>query len=638
MLLQDSGSTGQTDRPTRTHDPAVDAAPTTGPGDRTRLAGRTVVVLVVVLGLAVTGWIALLQQRAAHNETRAALAAVADRTAADIESILAAELAGLTVLRNQVVMQWPVSRPWFHSIVEAAYQSGLFPATAAVEVIRQVETDGIDDFVARTTADESLDSLGYPPLEVATADVPTTLVIDYIAPIVGNEAAFGLNLANAPGGRLDVSFRARDSGEASATPPIDLAQGGRGLLVDVPLYGSGRLPTSLAGRQATFKGVLSALLRLDDLLGPVVTAEPGVAIALEDVSGEQPVSLLSEDPTQPGHPDTVTTTLEVADRIWQVRVHPLPGAAGADGSGPTVVVGVLMTALVALAVAAVDAARRRADRAAEEEQAARAELAELNHQLEDRIEARTAELARSNADLEQFAYLASHDLQEPLRQVSMFVDRIAERYGDLLDDRGHEYMGFVTGGTARMRLLIQDLLEYSRVGRNEPSRVPVGLHELLEEVAADLDLRIAETGATMRRGEDVELQTDPLLVSRTLLNLVGNAISHARPGAAPTIEVTAVPCDEGWEVRVDDDGTGIPDAHRDRAFELFERLGSVDARGTGMGLAICRRSVELLGGRIWIEDSPLGGARLAFTVPGAALAVSTGATPFGAGTSTRGDA
>ena len=580
------------------------------------LGGRTVVALVVVLGLAVTGWSAVTQGRAARTERRAHLAAVAEATAADIQALMAAELAGLTVLRNQVVMQWPISRPWFHGIVEAAYQSGLFPATSAVEVIRVVDSADMGDFVARTSQDDSLAELGYPTLQVTPADVDTTLVIDYIAPIAGNEAAFGLNLANAPGGRLEVSLRARDSGQPSATPPIDLAQGGRGLLVDVPLYGSGRLPTSIPGRRATFKGVLSVLLRLDDLLGPAVGSEAGVAIALEDVTGGAAIPLLSSDPTEPDHPETMTATVEVADRTWQVRVHPTASATVPGASpGLIVAVGLVVTALLGLAVAAVDASRRRADVAVGEEQEARAALATLNAELEDRIQARTRELARSNADLEQFAYLASHDLQEPLRQVSMFVGRLEERYVDVLDDRGRQYMQFVTGGTARMRLLIQDLLEYSRVGRNAPSALAVPLQDLVEEVRSDLHLRIQETLATVQVREDVELRTDPLLLSRVLLNLVGNAISHAGPHVVPHVEVSGEADGDGWRITVDDNGPGIPAEHRDRAFELFERLGSRDEHGTGMGLAICRRSVELLGGRIWIDDAPIGGTRVVLTIP-----------------------
>ncbi len=567
--------------------------------------------LALVLGLLATAVATWAVASSGAAETAARVEAAADRVAAQIQTRLSAEVAALTVLRNDLVHEWPVTRVRFHEVVQASRDDGVFASASGVEIIRRIDGADLAGFVERTAADPSLEALGYPPLEVEDLGGADALVIDYIVPIEGNEPAFGLNLASVEG-RLDVVTRARDSGSATASPPIELRQGGRALLLDVPLYDAGEVPATAADRRSSFVGVLTALVRLDDLVGEILAGEPAAALGLVDVADGTDLSLLLDERIDLSHPDLTRAEVDVADRTWAVLAHPSPDVAAAGPSpGLVATVGVLVSLALAVSAGTIERARGQARAAAREADEARADLADLNADLECRIEARTAELARTNADLEQFAYAASHDLQEPLRQVSLFVGRLAERYDEVLDERGRTYMDFVTGGTARMRRLIEALLAYSRVGQRTPRVQRVVLADVLTEVRAGMAAMVEEAGATISWPEGVVLQADRVLVSLVLQNLLDNAVRYG----ATTVTVRAHLRDETWRIAVADDGQGIPQEHHERAFDLFERLRPGDELATGMGLAISRRCMDRLGGTIWIEPPSATGTTVSFTLP-----------------------
>ena len=234
------------------------------------------------------------------------------------------------------------------------------------------------------------------------------------------------------------------------------------------------------------------------------------------------------------------------------------------------------------------------------------------------------ELQRSNAELEQFAYVASHDLQEPLRKVASFCQLIEKRYGDKLDERGTEYIAFAVDGAKRMQVLINDLLTFSRVGRLNPMRADVDLGAALDDAIGNLDTAIAESGAEIvREGEPLpRIVGDPTLLTMVWQNLIGNAVKFRRDGVAPRI---VVHCErshdpEGpWTVTVTDNGIGIAEEFSDKVFVIFQRLHGRDVyTGTGIGLALCKKIVEHHGGSIWIDNSFTGGTRFRFTIPVAA--------------------
>jgi signal transduction histidine kinase len=233
-----------------------------------------------------------------------------------------------------------------------------------------------------------------------------------------------------------------------------------------------------------------------------------------------------------------------------------------------------------------------------------------------RAERAGEELRRSNADLEQFAYVASHDLSEPLRKVSNFCQMLERQYGDQLDDKARQYIGYAVDGAKRMQSLIHDLLTLSRVGRDRDRFTAVDTGAALAHALSNLDAEIARSGAGIGHSDLPTVWGDePLLVS-LFENLVGNAIKY-RAEEAPLVVVTAV-ADRStatWSFAVKDNGIGIDAQYAERVFAIFQRLHLREQyAGTGIGLAMCRRIVEFHGGRIWLDTSEPSGATFRFTL------------------------
>jgi light-regulated signal transduction histidine kinase (bacteriophytochrome) len=231
-------------------------------------------------------------------------------------------------------------------------------------------------------------------------------------------------------------------------------------------------------------------------------------------------------------------------------------------------------------------------------------------------QASAAELARSNADLEQFAYVASHDLQEPLRKVSSFGDLLARRYQGQLDERGDGYVAFIVDGARRMQLLINDLLAFSRVGRTAGEAEVIAAGELVDQARTALTSAIEETGARVEAGELPSVRGQRALLVAVFQNLIGNAVKFHGPDA-PAVRIEARPDGGLWEFSCTDNGIGVDPEFADRIFVIFQRLHPRDHYdGSGIGLAMCRRIVEYHGGRIWLDTDHRGGARFLFTLPG----------------------
>lgn len=232
------------------------------------------------------------------------------------------------------------------------------------------------------------------------------------------------------------------------------------------------------------------------------------------------------------------------------------------------------------------------------------------------------ELRRSNAELEQFAYVASHDLQEPLRKVASFCQLLEKRYGDKLDERGVEYIGYAVDGAKRMQVLINDLLTFSRVGRLNATNTEVELNSVVDAALSNLTTTVEETGAevVLPAAPLPRVYGDPTLLAMVWQNLIGNAVKFHRDGVAPRI---VVECEEGtgeyadkYLFTVTDNGIGIAEEFVDKVFVIFQRLHGRDAyTGTGIGLALCKKIVEHHGGNIWIDTSYTDGTRFKFTLP-----------------------
>jgi signal transduction histidine kinase len=227
------------------------------------------------------------------------------------------------------------------------------------------------------------------------------------------------------------------------------------------------------------------------------------------------------------------------------------------------------------------------------------------------------ELERSNRELQDFASVASHDLQEPLRKVRAFGDRLSAKYGPELTDQGRDYLARMQDAAARMQALINDLLTFSRVTTRAQPFVPVNLNDLVRDVVSDLEVRVQQTGATLQVELLPTIDADPLQMRQLFQNLLSNALKFQRADVAPVLRVYAEDCSE-QEVQlcVQDNGIGFDEKYLDRIFTIFQRLhGRVEYEGTGVGLAVCRKIVERHGGTITARSAPGDGATFIVTLP-----------------------
>jgi len=226
------------------------------------------------------------------------------------------------------------------------------------------------------------------------------------------------------------------------------------------------------------------------------------------------------------------------------------------------------------------------------------------------------ELKRSNEELQQFAYVASHDLQEPLRMVASFTQLLAKRYQGRLDADADEFISYAVDGSNRMRGLIQDLLVYSRVGTSAKTLQEISSEKALKDALANLRATIQESRAVITHDSLPNLTSDDTQLIQVFQNLVGNAIKYHGP-EVPHVHVSATKNGiHEWIFSVRDNGLGIDPQYFERIFVIFQRLhGREEFKGTGIGLAICKKIVERLGGRIWVESQPKEGSTFHFALP-----------------------
>ena len=243
------------------------------------------------------------------------------------------------------------------------------------------------------------------------------------------------------------------------------------------------------------------------------------------------------------------------------------------------------------------------------------QLLKQNHdRLEQTVADRTAELATSNKDLEHFAYIASHDLRQPIRKIRMCTEYLAEDYQHCFDEQAREYIGYITKSTDRMYLLIDDLLAYSRIAKHERTLVPVDLKSVVRDTLEDLSVSIEEKQATINYQNLPKVLANPREMGQLFQNLISNSLKFIsdRP---PEITINAVEKDE-WLISVKDNGIGIEPQFSDKIFQMFQRLhGNREYEGTGIGLAICQKVVNSYGGEIWVESQLDEGATFYFTFP-----------------------
>ncbi len=319
----------------------------------------------------------------------------------------------------------------------------------------------------------------------------------------------------------------------------------------------------------------------------------------------------------PGLPDAVWAARPVPGTDWVLAMR--QPTAELHGPVDAVVLTVCAVALLLSCAGAVGlllTLRPLAGHILVREQDMEAKLAELERVRAELTE-RTQSLQASNAELEQFAYVASHDLKAPLRSVAGFAQLLERRYQEQMDQDGRDYIGFIVDGAKRMDAQISDLLHYSRVDRGERKAERVDLNDVLDAVQADLSARLGETGAVIHRDSLPTVWGEPGLLQRLFQNLLDNALKFAKPGITPEVSVRARPDGGFWIITVRDNGIGFDTADGTRLFRMFSRLHPNDGRypGTGIGLAICRKIVHRQGGRIWVDAHPGQGAAFHVSLP-----------------------
>jgi signal transduction histidine kinase len=232
-----------------------------------------------------------------------------------------------------------------------------------------------------------------------------------------------------------------------------------------------------------------------------------------------------------------------------------------------------------------------------------------------RVEEQARELRRSNAELEQFAYVASHDLQEPLRKIASFCQALQTRYHGQLDERADQYIDFAVDGAKRMQTLINDLLAFSRAGRSGREHEPIDLSDVLAAAQSALAGALESSEATVTAGELPTVRGDRAQLTSLFQNLIANAVKF-RGAEAPVVRIAATREEGQWQLSCSDNGIGIDPEYAERIFLIFQRLHSRETyEGTGIGLALCRKIVEYHGGRIWLDTNYRGGACFHFTLP-----------------------
>ncbi len=437
--------------------------------------------------------------------------------------------------------------------------------------------------------------------------------ITAIEPVSLNAKAIGLDMAHEEN-RHTAAKRARDSGSAQITGPIVLVQDeGRtpGFLFYAPFYKGGVYETQ-EDRRENITGLVYAPFVVKKLMaGTLEKDKRHVGISIVD--GNELLydeHVETETDFDPDPLYTKTYSVELYGREWSFDIRSTKSFRhAASNSQPLIILagGIFIDSLLFALFLVLSRANRRAIAFADR----------MTSQLREtvkRVESTNAELARRNAELDEFTFVASHDLQEPLRKLISYGELLEEDLGDNLTDEAKEDLGFISDAASRMQTLVEDLLTLSRAGRAEIERARFPLDNSVSLALEALALRVKEIDPVINRDDLPEVRGDANLMSQVYQNLIGNALKF-RGDNQPLIRLTAEADNGHWILGVLDNGVGIDPKYAERIFTPFQRLhGRGEYPGSGIGLAICRKIVERHNGRIWVESELGEGSHFRFTM------------------------
>ena len=517
------------------------------------------------------------------------------------EDALLSGVATINILGGE-----PTSAQW-EIFANSLDLTSRYPGINGIGVIHSVNREGVDAYLAQQR-------IGRPDFKIHPEHKGNQLYpITYIVPTVGNEEAVGLDIAHEEN-RFQAATKSREAGDTQITGPITLVQDNKktpGFLIYAPFYRN-RGQNSTANVQAEdqeFGGFVYAPFVARKLMeGTLEKRNRHIGVRVNDGDEILFDEHLESEPDFDSDPLLKRNySIELFGRVWKFEIwttnkfRDVPSA-----SQPTLILltVILIDFLVLYFLLSMSRIARKKQLYAKETSR---QLA-INKKI-------SKNLKRSNADLEQFACVASHDLQEPLRKVSTFCEMLGEEYGDKLDDKGRVYIRYAVDGAKRMGLLITDLLTFSRVGSEENAGSSFPVQQALDDALANLKEAMNAEGAEVTADPLPEIIGNKPQMSRLLQNLVGNGLKYRRD-EPPKIHVGVVSDLANHTFFVRDNGIGIEPKYRQQVFGIFKRLHNAsEYEGTGIGLAICQRIVESWDGKIWIDPEVSSGTKFCFTVP-----------------------
>lgn len=440
--------------------------------------------------------------------------------------------------------------------------------------------------------------------------------ISYIIPVQGNEQAVGLDIAHESNRRI-AAKRAIQSGNAQITGPITLVQDNSktpGFLFYAPFYNDeDSRGESTNSRQQKVSGLVYAPFIVKKLMGGALEKKlRNVGIRLIDNQDVLYDEHIASDPEFDASPlFSRMAKIELYGRTWTFDIRSaMSFRESSHSSQPMFILlgGIIIDCLLVLLFVSIS----RSSRTALDYADSMTKKLETSQEL---LQKRARQLERSNQELEQFAFIASHDLQEPLRKVGSFCELIKEEYGERLGSDGNLYLDYAMEGATRMRSLVQDLLQYSKFSSEPQPLAIVDTKLAVAQANSNLEFSISQADATVTSDDLPQVQGHERGFIRLFQNLIGNGIKY-RSDDRPKVHVEARELPECWEFTVSDNGIGISEEYSQQVFGIFKRLHSRrKVAGNGIGLAICKRIVEGWNGKIWIASHQGTGCRVCFTVP-----------------------
>lgn len=610
-----------------------------------RLGDQRVAVAIFVAGLAVTVASSLAFAAEASDDQRAELDRLALQARAAIERRVASYAEPLYGMGAILGGPEPAGRAEFRRYVGQAGTARRQPGLLAYTFNRRIAGGAEAEFERAVRGDNSLVPEGYPAFRVHPdgAAGAEGMVIDYVEPTTGNELIFGFDVASDPV-RWRAVETARDGGRLVATQPVALVQegGGSGFLLYLPVYATTEPPATAPARRRHFVGVVTAAVRLDQMLVGVLgrspRERPRIAIQIREVgpmlgsdtSSRAGTRVLFEsdgsngDKAGPSPGRSRSTDLNVGGRRW--RLFATPAAGFEDGQATMLprfvgAAGAALSALLAGLLASLSGSKRRAVALA-------AGMTASLRRQEDELRTANLHLAESNAALaradrakDEFLGTMSHELRTPLAAILGFARLLEARWQRLDPEERRESLTRIVRSATTLGGLVDDLLAFNRTGDHAPDLVleVVDLAALAGEVVDGLGPVTTTHLVRLEAGETV-VMADRVALARVITNLVTNAVKFSPPGTTVTVSTG----DDGTTatLEVADEGPGVPVEERDLVFERFYRAGQAGVArrpGTGIGLAVVKDLVGRLGGSVRIVDAPTGGARFRVEVPTAAV-------------------